>query len=169
MGFLGQAESRSVRTTVLTARFQIQCTLEIFGSVQVYVNDDQKHIFDLHDATLYGVEVGNPARSMRVPTMHVRKDEVHALVFDETLSREDALLMPRPEHVTAYTSHYAVDATFYMGQDAYISDFIENFKSMFLPLTDVHIFPLFQAQAAIVQQAPSGFVSRTTIQMHHSI
>jgi len=170
MGFLDQATTtRDIPVTVLLPGFQARCALQVYGMVQMFINDDQKAVFPLKNVTLHGLEAGNPAVSMNVGEVFVLKAQCHALVFDAMLSHEDTGLMARIERLVVYTSHYAIEGDFHLGKDIPVSDFIAGSRSQFVGATNVNIFPLFQPQAAVVQQAPLVFIHRQAVQMHHLI
>jgi hypothetical protein len=168
MGFLDQATTtRDIPITVLLPGFQARCVLQVYGMVQMFINDDQKAVFPLREVTLHGLEAGNPAVSMNVGEVFALKAQCHALVFDTMLSHEDTGLMARIERLVVYTSHYAIEGDFHLGKDIPVSDFIAGSRSQFVGATNVNFFPLFQPQAAVVQQAPLAFIHRQVVQMHH--
>lgn len=170
MGFLDQQSSgKAVRITMLTSGFQVEGTLHIMGLTQTFLNDETKGVFALTDATMYGLVAGNPATSVHVEELYVRKRECHAVIFSELLSRDESGLLPRTEPLAAYTSHYAIQGDFHMGADALVSDFFEISRALLLGATDVSIFPLFAPQAALIQHAPLAYVSRALILTHHRV
>ncbi|NLX11931.1 MAG: hypothetical protein GXY36_19970 [Chloroflexi bacterium] len=169
MSFFGAAAAKDVPATVLVEGFQIQAMIPTVGLIQMFLSDEQKPILTLKDATVYGLEAGNPVGSMRIAELLVRKDQCHAVIFHEMLSREDSALLPRAEPLAVYTSHYVVQGEYHMGSDAYITDFMLMATSMFIGAANVTIFPLFQPRTAMIQQAPLAYVHRSTVRMHHKI
>ncbi len=170
MGFLDSVSTtKAIPTTVLTAEFQAACTLNVIGLLQTFLNDEQRAVFPLADAAVYGLERGNPAASMRLPELYMRKLSIHALAFEQTFSSEAMGLMPRAERVAVYTSHFVIQGDFYMGTDALLSDFIDSSKAFFVGATNVSIFPLFAPQTAVIQQAQLLYVHKNQVRMHHMI
>ncbi|MBN1679775.1 MAG: hypothetical protein JW966_05750 [Anaerolineae bacterium] len=168
MGFFEQgAMVREMPVTVLLAGFQAKGMLPVFGMLQTYINDDTKSVFTIRNATLHGLEPGNPAVSMHLPELYVRKDQCHAVAFTETLSHDETGLMPRAERLAVYTSHFVIQGHYHMGADEMLSDFIDSAKSLFIGATDAFIFPLFKPQAAVIQQSPLVFIYRDVTRMHH--
>jgi hypothetical protein len=168
MGFLDQATTtREIPVTVLLPGFQARCELQVYGMLQMFINDDQKPVFPLKNVTLYGLEAGNPAVSMSVGEIFALKAQCQAVVLDSMFSHEDTGLMARIERLVVYTSHYAIEGDFHMGKDTLISDFIASSRAQFVGATNVSVFPLFQPQAAVIQQAPLAFIHREAVQMHH--
>jgi hypothetical protein len=155
--------------TMLCAEFQAQGTLKVLGSVQTFINDEQKSVFALFNTSLFGVERGNPATSTQIPELYIRKDRVQAIAFSIPLTREESGLLPRIEPLVAYTSHYAVQGNFHMGPENFIADFIDVAKAMFIGATEVSIFPLFQPQVAVVAEAPVVYMHRNMISLHHVV
>ena len=170
MGFLGHtANMREIATTILLPGFMAEGTLQVRGMLQTYINDEQRPVLSLYDASLYGLEQGNPARSVRVPEVFLRKSVCQVIAFQETFSQEDVGLKPRSERLAAYTSHYVIQGNFHLGTDALIGDFIEAAKSWFINVTDAAFFTLFPAQAGILSGAPLVFLHRDAVRMHHAI
>jgi hypothetical protein len=170
MGFLGQTSvSKSLPVVVLLEGFQIQATLPYYGTLQMFINDEQRTVFTLNEATMYGLERGNPAASMVVPELWVRKDSCHALIFERGVGREEAGLLPRAESLAFYTLFYAIQGDYHMAPDAMLSDFMDVQKGVFLGVSHANIFPLFQPQSAVVQRAEMAFVHRDVVRMHHKI
>jgi hypothetical protein len=170
MGFLDQVSTTTeMAVTVLLPGFQAQCALPVMGMTQTYLNDDQKGVFTLKSVRLFGLEGDNPAASMTLDQLFVRKDQCHAIAFSAMLPGEHSGLMPRTERVVVYTSHYAIQGDFHMGADALVSDFIESSRAQFVGATNAQIFPLFRSRAAVIQHAPLVYVHRTAARMHHAI
>ena len=163
------ANMREIPTTILLPGFMAEGTLHVRGMLQTYINDEQRPVLSLYDASLYGLEQGNPARSVRVPELFLRKDVCQAIAFRETFSQEDVGLKPRSERLAAYTSHYVIQGNFHLGTDALVGDFIEAAKSWFINVTDAAFFTLFPAQAGILSGAPLVFLYRDAVRMHHAI
>ncbi len=167
MGFMDHQQGKAIQVTLLTPGFQVQGTLHIMGLVQTFLNDETKMFFALNDVTMHALAAGNPATSVHVDEMYVRKTDCHAVIFPELLSREDSGLLPRSEPLAAYTSHYVIQGGFHMGADALLVDYFEVSRGILLGATDVSIFPLFQQQAALVQHAPLVYVSRKLVHTAH--
>ena len=163
------ANVREIAATVLMPGFMAEGTLQVRGMLQTYINDEQRPVMSLYDVSLYGLEQGNPARSVHVPELFVRKSVCQVIAFQETFSQEDVGLKPRLERLAAYTSHYVVQGNFHMGADALVGDFIEASKSWFLNVTDAAFFTLFPAQAGILSGAPLVFLHREAVRMHHPL
>lgn len=170
MGFLGQTSmNKTQQVVVLTEGFQIHATLPYYSTIQMFINDEQRDVFTFSEATIYGLERGNPAASMAVPELFVHKQSCHALIFEHGLSREESGLLPRAEALAFYTLFYAIQGNFHMAPDAMLSDFADVQKGAFVGASSASIFPLFQPQAAVVQRAEILFVNRANIRMHHRV
>ena len=170
MGLFQQtALTKEYTVTVLSAEFQARGTIRVLGSIQTFINDEQKPVMVLYNASLFGVERGNPATSTQVPELYIRKDHIQVLAFPDALSRDEFGMLPRIEPLAAYTAHYAIQGNFHMGPENFIADFIDVAKSMFIGATEVSVYPLFQPQVAIIQQAPVVYVHRNMIYIHHAI
>jgi hypothetical protein len=168
MTMLDQAQAATpIAATVLTAGFQVRCTLRVMGMLQTFINDDQKGVFTLHDVTLHGLEQGNPAVSMTARDLFIGKSQCQMIAFQDSMSQEQTGLMPRIEQLAVYTSHYVIQGNFHMGSDALVSDFIDTSRAQFIAATDVHIFPLFVAQAQVIQHAPLVYLHQSQVQLHH--
>ncbi len=170
MGFLdGASTTKAISATVLSAEFQVTCTLNVIGLLQTFLNDEQRAVFTLNEAAAYGLERGNPAASMHIPELYIGKRSVHAIAFEQTFSSEEMGLKPRSERVAVYTSHFVIQGEFHMGTDALFSDFIDSSKAFFVGATNASIFPLFAPQTAVIQQAPLLYVHKDQARMHHVI
>lgn len=170
MSFVDQGSlTKQNPVTVLLPGFEVQCVLQSVGLMQTFLNDDLKPILTLRRAAVLGLERGNPAASMALPELYVRKSVCHAIAFETPLSQEETGLMPRVEALAIYTSHYVLQGKAHLGTEDHVHDFIASTKSHFIGLTDVAIFPLFELQAAMIQQAPLVFVYRDAVRMHHPV
>lgn len=170
MGFLDQISNTTELTAhVLMPEFQANCTLSVIGQLQTFLNDERKEVFALQDASVFGLRQGNPAASMRIPELFVRKDQCQVIAFDQQFAPEQMGLMPRHERLAIYTSHYVIQGDFYMGTDSLITDFIHTAKQFYVAATDVAIFPLFASQAGVLPQAPLAYVHKAAVRMHHAL
>lgn len=170
MGIFDQSSlTKQNPATVLVPEFQIHCTLHSVGMMQTFLNDDLKPTLTLHEASMLGLRRGNPATSMSLPELYVRKDQCHALAFEQLFSQEETGLMPRVEPLVLYTSDYVLQGKVHLGTEDRLHDFIATGKSYFIGMTDVAIFPLFELQTAMIQQAPLVYVYRDAVRMHHPV
>lgn len=161
--------SRAMAATVLLFDFQVRCQLKVLGTLQTFINDEQRTVFPLYEAQVNGLRTGNPAASMSLPEMYVSKYACEAVAFHDMPDQADTGLMPRVERAAVYTGSYVFQGNFHMGADTRISEFVEASKAMFFGATDITIFPLFEAQAQVVQQAPLIYIMRDAVRMHHRI
>lgn len=170
MDLLGHASPQAqAYVTVLLRGFQARGQLAIVGMLQTYLNDEQKESFSLHGVTLYGLEPGNPARSMQLDGLFVRKTACQMIAFDTMLPHEQTGLLPRTERLAVYTSHYCIQGDFHMGSDALLAEFIAGARAQFVGASNVQVFPLFHPQAEMIQAAPLAFVHRDVVLMHHLV
>ncbi len=169
MGMYSTSTTKDMPVTVLLAGFQARCTLPVIGAIQMFINDAQKLVITIKDATLNGLEVGNPAVSVAVPEVFIAKKACHLIGFEQMYSHDETGLMARGERLAVYTSHYVIQGTFHMGADALLADFMASNKAPFLGITDVDVFPLFQAQSAMVQHFPLAYIHQETALMHHHV
>lgn len=170
MGILDQSSvTKQNPVTVLLPGFEVRCMLHSIGMMQTFLNDELKPTLTLHQASVLGLERGNPAASMSLPELYVRKSVCHMIAFEQMLSHEETGLMPRAEPLAIYTSDFVLQGKVHLGSEDRVHDFIATGKSYFIGLTDVAIFPLFEPQAAIIQQAPLAFVYRDVVRMHHPV
>ncbi len=164
-----QGTTKSVSVTVLTPGFQASGKIQVIGQLQTFVNDDQKAVFTLKEVTLYGLDYGNPATSISLPELYVRKDQCHAFILDHEMPQEETGLMQRIEQIAGYTSHFVIQGGYHMGSDSLVSEFMASSRAQFIGVTHANIFPLFQPQAAIVQEAPLLYLYRSVVNMHHLV
>jgi hypothetical protein len=170
MSFFEQTSAlKARRATVLIPGYQLQGDLEVLGMIQTFLNDETKGTFTIRNVTVHGLEPHNPAASMQIKELYIRKDQILALSFAEAISREETGLLPRTEHLAAYTSHYVIQGHFHMGTDSLVGDFIASTRSPFIGATDVTFFPLFQPRAAVIQSAPLTYLFAKAVRMHHLI
>lgn len=170
MGFLDQVSSaREVQVTALLPEFQADCTLKIIGMVQTFLNDEQRDVFTLYNASLYGLRQGNPATSIQIPALYVHKPKCQVIAFQETFDQQQMGLMPRHERLAVYTSHYVIQGDFYMGADAMIADFIHTARVSYIAATNVSFFPLFAAQAGLLQHAQLAYIHKSAVHIHHEL
>jgi len=170
MGIFDQSSlTKQNPATVLLSGFQVRCTLHSIGMMQTFLNDELKPVLTLHQASVLGLQRGNPATSMLLPELYVRKDQCHMIAFEQMFSQEETGLMPRVEALAIYTSDYVLQGKVHLGTEDQIHDFIVAGKSYFIGMTDVAIFPLFELQTAMIQQAPLVFVYRNAVRMHHPV
>ncbi len=170
MSFFEQTSAmKQMVATVLIPGYQIRGNLQVLGMIQTFMNDESKGVFTIKDAQVFGLEPHNPAASMQIEEMHIRRDQVLALAFDQELSHEETGLLPRTEQIAAYTSHYVIQGGFHLGTDDLVSDFVTSSRAPFLGATSSTVFPLFQPRAAIIQQAPLIYIHAKTIRMYHQV
>jgi len=169
MGFFDQGTAtKTVTVTVLLPGFEVRAELQVIGMLQAFLNDEQRGGFTLLNASVYGLEAGNPATSMQVDELHVRKDQCHLLAFEEQFTKEETGLLMRVERLVVYTPYYAVQGNFHLMGAAVLSEFMASSHRQFLAATGATIFPLFRPQSPMIQQAALAFMHRDVAHMHHA-
>lgn len=170
MGFFDQTSSRkAVRVTALLPGFQAQGELQVIGLLQIFLNDEQRDGFTLLNAMVHGLQADNPATSLQLDEVYLRKDTCQLVAFEDEFSKDESGLLMRSERLVVYTPHYAVQGHFHMGATAELSEFMAGSTRLFVAATDVTIFPLFRAPTALIRRAPLVFMHRDAAQMHHKL
>jgi hypothetical protein len=170
MSFLEPTSAvKSLPATLLLPSFQVRGTLPVLGVIQTFINDEQKAVFGLKGVSMHGLEVGNPATSMQLDELFVAKEYTHVLAFDQMLPQDQTGLMPRIMPLVAYTSHYAVQGDFHLGADTMAGEVLDSIRCAFLGVTNAQFFPLFQPQAAMIQQAPLVYLHCRAVRMYHTV
>jgi hypothetical protein len=166
MNNLGEPAQLEVRVAILTAAFQIRGTLRIIGTLQTYMNDDQKATLIIYGAEVTGVEASNPVR-MTQPELIINKRAVQIILFEEMPPQGALTLLPRGESLVMYLDGFAAAGKFYMGQDARISDFADASLQQFLVITDMKVYPIQQVRSGLITNAPLGMIHKSVIRFYH--
>jgi hypothetical protein len=159
-------EQVQLPVAILTDSFQIRGKLAILGTFLTFLNDEAKPTFDILNPVVIGVSTSNPAAQMSQSEMFILKRAVHALCIESGVP-QGVTLPPRTELLMAYTSQYAIGGKWHMTPDARIADFVDASHAMFLPVSDVHIYPLTNVRQGIIPAAPLVMVHRNLIQSYH--
>ena len=166
MNNLGQPVQLEVPVTILTAAFQIRGALRIMGTIQTFVNDDQKATLMVYGAEVIGVEANNPVR-MTKPEIVISKRAMQLILFDEMPPQGSLTLLPRSESLVMYLDGFAAAGKFYMGQDARTADFSDSAPGQFLVITDLKVYPVLQVRSGLVTSAPLGMIHKSVIRFYH--
>ena len=170
MGIFDQSSlTKQNPATVLLSGFQVRCTLHSIGMMQTFLNDEPEAGSDAASGVRVGVAARQSGDEHVLAWLYVRKDQCHMIAFEQMFSQEETGLMPRVEALALYTSDYVLQGKVHLGTEDQIHDFIVAGKSYFIGMTDVAIFPLFELQTAMIQQAPLVFVYRNAVRMHHPV
>jgi hypothetical protein len=150
---------------VLTSIFQIRGKLHILGDLATFLNDEQRTTMSVYDTNVLGVSASNPAAQMTQSEMIMNKRSAHLIAIEGT--PPSVTLLPRIESLVMYTSQFAFMGKFHLGTDARVTDFAETSLSQYIPVTEVRIFPLFQARPGVINAASLAFIHKTAILTYH--
>jgi hypothetical protein len=150
---------------VLTSIFQIRGKLGVLGDLPTFLNDEQRATVSVRNTNVLGLSITNPAAQMTQAEMILSKRSTHLIAIEGT--PPNVLLLPRIESLVMYTSQFALMGKFHLGADARIIDFVDVSLSQYIPVTEVRIFPLFQARPGLVNAASLAFIHKTTILTYH--
>ncbi len=154
-----------VSVSVLTAIFQIRGKLRILGDLATFLNNEQLTTLSVYGANVLGVSISNPAAQMTQAEMIMNKRSAHLIAVEGT--PPSVTLLPRIESLVMYTSQFALMGKFHLGADARVTDFAEISLSQYIPVTEVRIFPLFQARPGVINAASLAFIHKTAILTYH--
>lgn len=168
-GTLGRPDEVELPVIVLTSMFQVRGRMWIRGAIQTYLGNEQKHTLSIYNADVLGMESSNPAARMNQPEIVVLKKAASVILVEVRPPDWALMLMPRTESLVAYTDQFALMGMYHMPIDVRIQDFAALSAMEFIAVTDVKVFPLFQARPGIVQTAPIALVHKTAIRLFHTI
>jgi hypothetical protein len=153
-----------VGVTIFTSAFQMRGTLQVLGTLQTFINDEQKPTFTLYNAEALGTT--NPVK-MSQQELVVSKRSVQCLLFDTMPPQGSIALLPRQEPLVVYVEGFAISARFYMGQDARIADFSDASMQQFLAAGDLKLYPIGQVRPGLVSSAPLGVIHKSAFKFYH--
>ena len=163
----GQPEYAEIGVNILTSIFQARGKLHVLGTMQNFLNDEQKPTLSVIGAEVIGIDHTNPAARMSQPELIINKRAIQAIALDTAPPPGSLVMLSKVEHLVLYTDQFAIAGRLHMGPDAHLADFAEASLQQFIVASDVKIYPLFQARQGIVQAAPVVVIHKSQIRLYH--
>ncbi len=155
--------------SVITNTFQARGKLQSMGTLQTFLNDDQKTTLTVYNAELIGLEPTNPATRITPAELVVRKAACSLIAFDVRPPADQLMPLSHVESLVIYTDRFAIQGKFHMGPDARINDFADAGLQQFIVASDARIYPLFQTRGGLIQSAPIICIQRASISIYHKV
>lgn len=163
----GQPEHIEVGVSVLTSIFQARGKMHVLGTLQNFLNDEQKSTLTVYGAEVIGLQTSNPAARMSQPEVIINKRSIQAIALDVAPPPGALVMMAKTEQLVIYTDQFALSGKIHMGPDARLADFAEAALAPFISGSEMKVYPLFQARQGVVQAAPVVLIHRSQIRLYH--
>ena len=166
---MSMAEPKHVETgvSILTSVFQVRGKLHVLGTMQNFLNDEQKPTLTVYKAEATGISSGNPAAHMSQPEMVINKRSMQMIAFEVAPSKDTLVMLPNIQPLMLYTDQFAIAGKFHLGPDAHLTDFAEASLQDFIVASEVKIYPMFPARTGLIQSAPVIVIHKAQIRLYH--
>jgi hypothetical protein len=158
----------SIQSKVVLDQFLIEAKVQAIGVLDSSLNNEVYNYVAIADAVSTPWYQSNPIQQIDFVEGHLKITDILLVFPMEAETQQRIQLMPHSEPVIFYLERFAIRANLSMGSDMLLSGVLDSLDKRFVTLTDVSLFPMFPARAALPEKMPIALLNRAKISHYHA-
>jgi hypothetical protein len=147
--------------------FVLEARLKAIGQLDDSLNNEKYNYVTVSDGVATPWRHDNPVKPIGYKEGYLQISNLLLVHPLEAKAQQSIKRMPRAEPVILYIKHFAIHGNLTMGAEMALAGVMEGVLRRFLVMTDVSIFPMFPAAAALPEGMPVALVNRTLVTHYH--
>jgi len=161
------APRRLYPARIYTSEMILEGQMEPVGPLLDDLNDPTKSGILLHDVQVVPLVAGSSQSSFALETATAQKSDFHLVYLSDPQDHDALNLMKRTEPLIIYTSHFVIRGNLHMGGETRVRDLADGLPSLFLAVSAVTIYPLFQPAITIPKSYSLLLINKTLVRLYH--
>ncbi len=154
---------------VLTEHFLFAAALEPPGMLQTYLNHPDRITLSLKQVSATALDPGGKLATFQADELWVRRDEIIAIRFPNSLSTATMQLLPRKEKLRVFLTRFVVQGVFRCGVDTGLGDMFDTMNTYWALVGEARLFPLLPSPVPVFSDAPLLLVNRRHIRFYQPV
>ena len=155
-------------TKIVLEDFLLDAKIKAIGQLDDSLNNEDYDYVTVLNGVASPWRRDNPVKPIGYKEGYLKIADTLLIHPVEAAAQQSVKRMQRAEPSVLYMKHFAVHGNLNMGQEMSLSGVMEGFTRRFLVMTDVSVFPLFPASAAMPENMPIALVNRALINHYHA-
>jgi hypothetical protein len=136
--------------------------------VMDFLNASTRSTFPLYSARVMPIGSDEPFKGVTRPEIVVDKSELGILYSDDPEFRSKVQMLRYADSVIAYTPHAILRGQFHRGAETRLRDLFDGMQGVFLPMTDVSLFPTTELPSSLPTRSDLIILNRQFVRFYHS-
>ena len=158
---------KDIQSKIVMDQFLIDATVRSVGAMDTSLNNVQYNYITANNVVATPWHQNNPLKSIGYVEGFLTISEILLVCPTDSEAQKKIKLMPHLERLIFYLERFVVQANLSMGQDMALSGVLDSLGRRFLTITDVSVFPMFPAAAAMPKSMPIAFLNKDKISHYH--
>jgi hypothetical protein len=156
-----------IATKIVLEDFLLDAKVKAIGHLDDSLNNEDYDYVTVLDGVASPWRRENPVKPIGYKEGYLKIADTLLVCPVEAAVQQSIKRMQRAEAGVLYMKHFAIHGNVNMGQEMSLGGVMEAFTRRFLIMTDVSVFPLFPASAALPENMPVALVNRLQINHYH--
>ncbi len=157
-----------IHSKIVLDQFLIDAQLKIVGALDANLNNEIYNYVTMTEAVSTPWHQTNPIKQIDFAEGFLKITEILMVYPIDQKPQKRIQLMPHSERVIFYMERFVIRANLSVGAEMLLSGVLESLDKRFLAITDVSVFPMFPARAALPENMPIALLNRAKISHYHA-
>lgn len=156
-----------IAAKIVLEEFLLDARVKAIGRLDDSLNNEDYDYLTVLDGVASPWRRENPVKPIGYREGYLKVADILLVCPVEAEAQQSIKRMQRAEPGVLYVKHFAIHGNVNMGQEMSLGGVMEAFTRRFLVMTDVSVFPLFPASAALPEGMPIALVNRALVSHYH--
>jgi hypothetical protein len=157
-----------VPAKIVLDEFLVDAQIKAVGHLDDSLNNEEYDYLNISEVVATPWRQDNPVRPIAYSSGVLRIQDIFMVYPIKPEAQESIKRLPRYEPVIFYLRHFAVHANLNMGTEMSLPGVMDSIPRRFLIVTDVSVFPMFPASAALPELMPLALLNRALVSHYHA-
>lgn len=157
-----------IAAKIVLEDFLLDAKIKAIGHLDDSLNNEDYDYMTVLDGVASPWRRENPVKPIGYKEGYLKIEGVLLVCPVEAAVQQSIKRMQRVEAGVLYMKHFAIHGNVNMGQEMSLGGVMEAFTRRFMVMTDVSVFPLFPASAAMPENMPIALVNRAQVNHYHA-
>ena len=158
----------NIPTKIVLDEFLLDATIKAVGHLDDSLNNEEYDYLNVSDVVATPWRQDNPVKPIAYPTGVLKTEDVFMVYPVETDVQEGIKRLHNFERIVFYLQHFIIHGSLSMGAEMNLQGAMEAMPRRFLVATDVSLFPMFPARAAMPEVMPIVLLNRALVSHYHT-
>ncbi len=156
-----------IAAKIVLDEFLLDAKIKVVGALDDGLNNEDYNYVAVKDGLATPWRQVNPLKPIHYAEGFLKIEDVFLVYPVEPATQTKIKLMPRAERAIFYVGHFAIQANLTIGMEMSLSGVMDALTKRFLAITEVSVFPMFPASAALPKTMPVALLNRAKVSHYH--
>ncbi len=156
-----------VQSKIMLDEFLLDAKIKAVGAIDDSINNEDYNYVTVLNGVATPWRQANPLKPIGYAEGVLKIAEILLIYPVDPEFQAKIKKMPRSERGIFYIGHFAIHANLTMGLESTLTGVMDAVTKRFMAVTDLSVFPMFPANAAMPENMSVALLNRAKVQHYH--